>query len=154
MKTSVLQFNLEIPSGSAWDRMTPFMKKTAMLKFRDAVIGEIGEGPYRKVYLDKNTPKTVRDQIVESLTRLWPERRRVFTDITVRRPKILAFRDHIEGLRPVLDGIQWSGWSVSDHGRWLRTKVRDQVVGDEKIVIELFLPETAAEESDLERRFA
>jgi len=161
MKSFVLELPYDPPSQNVWERTNRFAKKKLMLRYRDAVLmlardphgHPAGEGPYRKTMLAQKTNKAIREQVVAELRKTWPKKRKAYVDITVRRPKRFDRGNHIGGCKPLLDAIQWAGWCVTDHCNWLVDIYRDQVIGDEKTIVEFFLPETDEDEELLERKF-
>lgn len=153
MKTATLEFELATPSQNEWDRTNRFRKPKIMMEYRDAILHKIGEGPYRKVYLGNKYPKDVKQRIVTELRSKWPSKRRVVSEIHSRRPRRLDADNYYGGCKPLWDGLQWAGWCVTDHVLWLKRVYHDQVIGDPKTVMTVWVPENEADEAELIRKF-
>ena len=125
--------------------MNCWVKRKLILGYRDSIILRVGEGPWRKVYRDPRITPLVRKKIVEELRKTWAPQVRVFAEITVRRPRRFDEDNVAGGMKPLWDGLQWAGWCVNDHVKWLSRDIRDEVLGDHKTVLQLQIPETKAE---------
>lgn len=153
MIKKIVELDSDTMSQNVWDRTNRFMKKRIMLRYRDAILMQIGEGPWKKTYLPRNTPKQIKVQVMEQLKKQWPDKRIVVVDVSVRRPRRFDGDNHVGGMKPLWDGFQWAGWCVTDHVRWLRRVIRPQYIGDPKTVMEIFVPESEKEEHVLLGRF-
>lgn len=154
MKSIVLELDEGPISQNKWERLNRWIKKRMMLELRDKIIFKIGEGPWRKCYKNKKNPKFVHDQVVKELRRHWPKKRRILIEVTARVPRRYDYGNLVGGYKPLLDALQWAGWMVTDHVNWLRDIYRDQVIGDPKTVVQIYVPETDLEEQTLHERFA
>lgn len=152
MISKVIEINDAPPSQNVWERMNRYQKPKLMLRFREIILLEIGEGPWPKVYL-KATDKIIRDRVVEDLKKDWPKKRTVYIEINIRRKVRFDGDNSVGGCKPLFDAIQWAGWCVTDHCKWLRRVFRPQVNGDPKTILQVWVPENASDERELESRF-
>lgn len=153
MINKVVELNEVMPSQNEWERMNPYVKPKFMLKQRDKILMLIGEGPWKKVYLKKKFNADIKRRVVEQLREEWPKKRRAYITFHVRRHKRLDKGNLIGGHKPLLDALQWSGWCVTDHPKWVNEMYPDQELGDPKTVISIEIPENDEEERLLSDRY-
>lgn len=123
-----------------------------MLRLRDMLLDQRGEGPYPKALFTIEQHEPIRNHISEQLYRSWPAKVCVQAEVTIRRPTHLDQKDLEGGCLILWEALKFAGWVIDLHPKWLRTVYKPQVMGDEgKTVLELSIPESI-EESDALRK--
>ena len=147
----VIEFPFAPPSQNVWERTNRFRKPRIMLGFRNLIIAAIKEGPWPKLYGGGNLPKVARENVTAELRKRWGPKRFVVGEVTVRQETRRLDADNYHGgCKPLWDGLQWAGWCVTDHVRWLRRIYQPQLRGDAaKTVLQIWVPETDTEEAAL-----
>lgn len=154
MKVVKFEINENMPSQNVWERMNIYKKPKEVLRYRDNIILQCGEGPYKKAYLlGRKYPSAIRKQVVEQLRKEWPKKYKAFVEVTVRRPGRCDTQNYIGGCKPLLDAIQWAGWCVTDHCKWLKVKYHDQVIGDGLTIVGISIPENDEELAILNSKY-
>lgn len=153
MKEWTVEFDSAPPSNNELIRMNCWVKKRMMLNYRDQIIIKAGgEGPWRKFYPDKKFTLLQRQKVTEELRKTWKPKIKVFAEIIVRRPRRFDFDNLVGGCKILWDGLQWAGWCVSDHVKWLGMNFKDQVIGDHKTILRLIVPDSEEEIQQLASR--
>ncbi len=133
--------NFECPSNNEIRKMNSWVYKKKIENLKTIILVQIGEGPWPKVTFGKDYSAEVRKQVKEKLLESWAKKRKVFADITIRRPRRFD-RDNSQGGCKILwDSLTRMGWMVDDHIKWFNYVDQPQVIGDPKVVVTLHIPE-------------
>lgn len=152
MKQARIEFDFVPPSANKRDRMNRFVLTREKKRYERLIRAQIGEGPYPKSRFKKGTPQVVRCMTMLALRSRWPKKRKCLIEISARLKRRFDEDNYAYAYKDIVDALQWAGWMVSDHVSRLRRIYRDQVLGDPHTIIEVWVPETDEEESELERR--
>lgn len=143
------QFEFDsVISANKYQRMNQYQKPKYIRGIRDRIMLVYGEGPYKKVHIDKSLPKVIKQQVKKELMSSWPEKRFAIAEYIIRSN--IRDIDNYHGIfKPYNDALTRSGWIVDDNKKWFLPLLRDAVKGDNAIFLRLYLAENDNDENKL-----
>lgn len=154
MREVTVEFdNFDAPTNNEIRHMNRHVYKKLLTNLKTRILVAVGEGPWPKINFGPEYSAAVRKDVIIELHRRWPEKMKCFAEYIQRRPRRYDNDNLQGGMKPIWDAFVRMGWMVDDHPKWFDHRMCPQVLGDPKMIVTIWIPQTKKDLEQLETRF-